>query len=83
MIKKMANASALEESAPTFTANYTYDANGNRASYAIGGVTQTYNVDTGDKLNSITVGGTAVKSYTAMTRRGGPPRSSPEQAPRP
>ncbi len=43
------------------------DANGNRASKAAGGVTETYVVDDADKLTSITVGGTAVKTYSYDT----------------
>ena len=37
--------------------------NGNRTSKTLNGVTQTYLVDDGDKLLSVTQGGTTVKSY--------------------
>ncbi|RYG15418.1 hypothetical protein EON82_26240, partial [bacterium] len=41
-----------------------HDGNGNRTSKTLGGVTQSYTVDNGDKLTSISQGGTTVKSYT-------------------
>ena len=41
----------------------TYDANGNRTSKTLNGVTQVYAIDDGDKLTAITQGGTTVKSY--------------------
>ncbi|MBI1755815.1 MAG: RHS repeat-associated core domain-containing protein [Fimbriimonas ginsengisoli] len=38
------------EIAPTFTASYTYDANGNRLSKTLGGSTDNYTYDSGDKM---------------------------------
>ena len=40
-----------------------YDGNGNRTSKTLNGTTQSYSVDDGDKLLSVTQGGTTVKSY--------------------
>jgi RHS repeat-associated protein len=51
----------------TATADSLFHANGNRASKSAGGVTETYVVDDADKLTSITVGGSAVKTYSYDT----------------
>ena len=54
------------ESRTGYSASYTYDANGNRLTKTLAGVTDTYNYDTtgADKLMSISRGGTTIKSYT-------------------
>jgi RHS repeat-associated protein len=53
----------LTETRAGVTTTYTYDANGNRASKAAGGTTETYTVDDADKLTNIKVGTTTIKSY--------------------
>jgi RHS repeat-associated protein len=54
----------LTESNTGYSATYTYDYNGNRASQVLNGTTYSYSYDNGDKLSTITSGGTTVKSYT-------------------
>ena len=43
--------------------SYTYDDNGNRLTKAVSGTTETYSYDDGDKLEDVSVGGTAIKTY--------------------
>jgi YD repeat-containing protein len=43
--------------------DYTYYANGNRSSKTLGGVTEDYVNDAGDKLTQIKIGTTVVKSF--------------------
>ncbi|MEQ1876724.1 MAG: RHS repeat-associated core domain-containing protein [Bdellovibrionia bacterium] len=61
----------LSETKSGHAASYTYDANGNRLTKTLNGVTQSYVNDLGDKLTSITQGGSEVKSfgYDAAGRR--------------
>ncbi|GEM_PF-2464211 len=47
-----------------YSASYTYDANGNRASKTLNGVVQTYVTDAGDKLTGIWQGLSQVKTFT-------------------
>ena len=51
------------ESRSGYSASYTYDANGNRASRTVNGVTETYTVDSGDKLTQVSVSGVATKTF--------------------
>lgn len=47
----------------TYSGSYTYDANGNRLTRTVNGITETYTYDDGDKLTAIT-GGTDPRTYT-------------------
>jgi RHS repeat-associated protein len=51
------------ESRPGYSATYTYDGNGNRLTRTVNGVTETYAYDNGDKLQSVSVGGSAIKTF--------------------
>lgn len=61
-----------------YTASYTYDANGNRATRTVNSVTETYSYDAGDKLTAIT-GGADPRTFgydsagrtTSISRSGG------------
>ena len=54
---------AQTETRPGYTGTYTYDGNGNRLTRSINGVAETYAYDSGDKLQSVSVGGTPIKTY--------------------
>ncbi|MCC7433431.1 MAG: hypothetical protein IT363_02015 [Methanoregulaceae archaeon] len=45
----------LNESRSGYSASYAYDANGNHASRTVNGVTDTYSVDSGDKLTHVSL----------------------------
>ena len=45
------------ESRTGYSASYSYDANGNRLTKTLGGVTENYSYDDGDKLQDIKIGG--------------------------
>ena len=46
-----------------YSASYTYDANGNRLTRTVGGVTENYAYDDADKLQDVKIGGVTQKSY--------------------
>jgi RHS repeat-associated protein len=52
-----------DRSGTSLDISYTYDANGNRATKTLGGVTDTYNYLVADKLENIYRGGSKIKDY--------------------
>ena len=66
MIREDVNQASNEitsEVSPGYNCSYTYDANENRLTKTLNGVADSYNYDNGDKLTSITSGGTTVQSF--------------------
>ena len=66
MIREDVNQASNEitsEVSPGYNCSYTYDANENRLTKTLNGVADSYNYDNGDKLTSITSGGTMIQSF--------------------